>query len=163
MTGLPNRALFREIGERALALAGRTHDPLAVLFLDLDGFKLVNDGYGHDAGDALLGMVAQRLREVVRAGDVLARLGGDEFVILCERPRTESQMLDLSTRIIETVSEPFSIGDDKVRVGLSIGVAFSRDAGQSITELIRDADVALYQAKHAGRGRACLYERAVLD
>ena len=158
LTGLPNRALFREIGERALAVARRTHDPLAVLFLDLDGFKLVNDGFGHDAGDVLLGLVAQRLGEAVRAGDVLARLGGDEFVILCERPRTEDQMLELSTRIIETVSAPFSIGEDEVRVGLSIGIAFSRDASLNITELIRDADVALYQAKHAGRGRARLFE-----
>ena len=125
LTGLPNRALFREIGERALAVASRTHDPLAILFLDLDGFKLVNDSFGHDVGDALLDIVAQRLREAVRAGDVLARLGGDEFVILCERPRTEHQMFDLAARIIETVSEPFPIGDQEARVGLSIGIAFS--------------------------------------
>jgi diguanylate cyclase (GGDEF)-like protein/PAS domain S-box-containing protein len=161
LTGLPNRALFREIGERALALASRTHDPLAVLFLDLDGFKLVNDSFGHDVGDALLDLVAQRLREAVRAGDVLARLGGDEFVILCERPRTEHQMFDLAARIIETVSEPFSIGEHDARVGLSVGIAFSRDASLSITELIRDADVAMYQAKHAGRGCARLFEASL--
>lgn len=158
LTGLPNRAMFREIGERALALASRTHDPLAVLFLDLDGFKMVNDSFGHDVGDALLDLVAQRVREAVRAGDVLARLGGDEFVILCERPRTEHQMFELSARIIETVSQPFSIGEHEARVGLSIGIAFSRDASLSITELIRDADVAMYEAKHAGRGRARLFE-----
>jgi diguanylate cyclase (GGDEF)-like protein/PAS domain S-box-containing protein len=117
LTGLANRALFREIGERALALARRTGDPVAVLFLDLDGFKIVNDSYGHDVGDLLLAMVARRVVEAIRAGDVLARLGGDEFVILCDRPRSKQQMLDLSDRIIATVSEPFLIDDAEVAVG----------------------------------------------
>jgi diguanylate cyclase (GGDEF)-like protein/PAS domain S-box-containing protein len=162
LTSLPNRALFREIGERALARAGRTSEELAVLFLDLDGFKLVNDSYGHDTGDLLLGMVARRLREAVRAGDVLARLGGDEFVILCENPRGEHQMLELSERIIETVSQPFAIDGHEVRVGLSIGIAFSQGTQESIGELVRDADVALYRAKHEGRGRAQVFDESLL-
>jgi diguanylate cyclase (GGDEF)-like protein/PAS domain S-box-containing protein len=162
LTSLPNRALFREIGERALSRARRTSDDLAVLFLDLDGFKLVNDSYGHDTGDLLLGMVARRLREAVRTGDVLARLGGDEFVILCENPRGEHQMLELSERIIETVSQPFAIDGHEVRVGLSIGIAFSQGTEESIGELIRDADVALYRAKHEGRGRAQLFDESLL-
>ena len=160
LTGLPNRALFREIGERALAHAGRSAEQLAVLFLDLDGFKLVNDSFGHDIGDVLLGLVARRLRDAVRAGDTLARLGGDEFVILCEQPRGEHAMLELSERIIETVSQPSVIDGDEVRVGLSIGIAFSHGADTGIVELIRDADVALYRAKHEGRGRALLFEDA---
>ncbi|HEV2309506.1 MAG TPA: PAS domain S-box protein [Acidimicrobiia bacterium] len=158
LTGLPNRALFREISERAIARAGRTDEDLAVLFLDLDGFKLVNDSYGHDVGDLLLGMVARRLRDTVRAGDTLARLGGDEFVILCEHPRGEVAMLELSERIIEKVSQPSKIEGYQVRVGLSIGIAFSRGAEKGVVELIRDADVALYRAKHQGRGRAEVYD-----
>jgi diguanylate cyclase (GGDEF)-like protein/PAS domain S-box-containing protein len=158
LTGLPNRALFREIGERAIARAGRTDEELAVLFLDLDGFKLVNDSYGHDVGDLLLGTVARRLRDTVRAGDTLARLGGDEFVILCEHPRGEPAMLELSERIIESVSQPSTIEGYQVRVGLSIGIAFSQGAEKGVIELIRDADVALYRAKHQGRGRAEVYD-----
>ncbi len=162
LTGLANRALFREIGERALALSRRTRDPVAVLFLDLDGFKLVNDTYGHDAGDVLLALVARRIVETIRAGDVLARLGGDEFVILCERPRSKRQMLELADRIIETVSQPFTIDEHDVRVGLSIGIAFSLPRGSGITELIRDADVALYRAKREGRGQAWLFDESRL-
>jgi diguanylate cyclase (GGDEF)-like protein/PAS domain S-box-containing protein len=160
LTGLPNRALFREIGDRALARAGRTGDGIAVLFLDLDGFKLVNDSYGHDTGDLLLGLVARRLREAVRTGDVLARLGGDEFVILCEHPRGAHQMVELSNRIIDTVSQPFTMDDHTVTVGLSIGIAISRGSDGTISELIRDADVALYRAKHDGRGRAEVFDPA---
>jgi diguanylate cyclase (GGDEF)-like protein/PAS domain S-box-containing protein len=163
LTSLPNRALFREIGERALARASRTSEELAVLFLDLDGFKLVNDSYGHDTGDLLLGMVARRLREAVRAGDVLARLGGDEFVILCENPRGEHQMLELSARIIDTVSKPFAIDHHEVRVGLSIGIAFSHGGEDGISGLIRDADIALYRAKHEGRGRARLFSESLVS
>jgi diguanylate cyclase (GGDEF)-like protein/PAS domain S-box-containing protein len=162
LTGLANRALFREISERALALSRRTGEPVAVLFLDLDGFKLVNDSYGHDVGDLLLATVARRVVEAIRAGDVLARLGGDEFVILCERPRSEHQMLELADRIIETVSQPFTIDDREVCVGLSIGIAFSHPKGSGIAELIRDADVALYRAKHEGRGRAWLFDESLL-
>ena len=158
LTGLPNRALFREIGERAIARAGRTDEELAVLFLDLDGFKLVNDSYGHDVGDLLLGTVARRLRDTVRAGDTLARLGGDEFVVLCEHPRGEPAMLELSERIIEAVSQPSTIEGYEVRVGLSIGIAFSQGAEKGVVELIRDADVALYRAKNQGRGRAEVYD-----
>ena len=162
LTGLPNRALFREIGDRAVARASRISESLAVLFLDLDGFKLVNDSYGHDTGDMLLGQVARRLREAVRAGDFVARLGGDEFVILCEHPRNEHQMLELSTRIIETVSQPFVIDDTAVRVGVSVGIAFSKGSDAGIGELIRDADVALYRAKNEGRGRAQLFDETLL-
>ena len=162
LTGLPNRALFREIGDRAVARASRISESLAVLFLDLDGFKLVNDSYGHDTGDVLLGQVARRLREAVRAGDVVARLGGDEFVILCEQPRNENQMMELSSRIIETVSQPFLIEQHPVHVGVSVGIAFSKGSDAGIGELIRDADVALYRAKNEGRGRAQLFDETLL-
>ncbi|HSO96572.1 MAG TPA: PAS domain S-box protein [Acidimicrobiia bacterium] len=162
LTALPNRALFRELGDRAMARASRISEALAVLFLDLDGFKLVNDSYGHDTGDVLLGLVARRLREAVRAGDVVARLGGDEFVILCEHPRSETQMLELSTRIIEQISQPFVIDGHTIHVGVSVGIAFSKGADAGIGDLIRDADVALYRAKNDGRGRAQLFDETLL-
>jgi diguanylate cyclase (GGDEF)-like protein/PAS domain S-box-containing protein len=163
LTGLPNRALFREIGERALARSNRVDEELAVLFLDLDGFKLVNDGYGHDTGDRLLAQVARRLREAVRLGDTLARLGGDEFVVLCEHPGSKDEMLDLSHRLIEVVSERFHFDEHEVRVGASVGIAFGGDAAAGIGEMIREADIALYQAKHEGRGRAELFDPSLIE
>jgi diguanylate cyclase (GGDEF)-like protein/PAS domain S-box-containing protein len=158
LTGLPNRVLFREIGERALARSSRANTAIAVLFLDLDGFKLVNDGYGHDTGDQLLAQVARRLREVVRLGDTVARLGGDEFVVLCEQPESEAHVLDVSRRLIDVVSAPFFFDEFEVRVGASVGIAFGGDTDTGIAGLIREADIALYRAKHDGRGRAELFD-----
>jgi diguanylate cyclase (GGDEF)-like protein/PAS domain S-box-containing protein len=163
LTGLPNRALFREIGERALARSGRAGEDLAVLFLDLDGFKLVNDGYGHDTGDRLLAQVAHRLSEAVRRGDTLARLGGDEFVVLCERPHSTEEMLELSRRLIAVASEPFRFDEHEVRVGASVGIAFGGDVDAGIGGMIREADIALYQAKNEGRGRAELYDDSLIE
>jgi len=162
LTSLPNRAMFREIGERALARAARTGEPIGVLFLDLDGFKLVNDSFGHDVGDRLLAQVARRLREAVRLGDTVARLGGDEFVILCEQPQSEERMVELSNRLIEVVSEPLRLQDDPVVVGASVGIAYGAGDGAGIGEMIREADIALYQAKRKGRGRAELFDGSMI-
>jgi diguanylate cyclase (GGDEF)-like protein/PAS domain S-box-containing protein len=161
LTGLPNRAMFREISEPALARATRAGESLAVLFLDLDGFKLVNDEHGHDAGDRLLIQVSQRLRDVVRLGDTLARLGGDEFVVLCQQPHSEAQMLELADRLIGVLSKPFVLGDDEVTIGASVGIAYGIHVSGTIDDMIRDADLALYRAKRAGRGRALLFDRDV--
>lgn len=161
LTGLPNRAMFREISEPALARASRADESLAVLFLDLDGFKLVNDELGHNAGDRLLVQVAQRLRDVVRLGDTLARLGGDEFIVLCQQPHSEQQMRELADRLIGVLSKPFMIGDDEVSIGASVGISYGIHASGTIDDMIRDADLALYQAKRAGRGRALLFDRDV--
>ena len=159
LTGLPNRVFFLEIGERALARAARACGPLGVLFLDLDGFKLVNDGLGHDIGDQLLAQLALRLRDAVRLGDTVARLGGDEFVVLCEHPGSEKEMLDLAHRVIAVLSEPFRFeGVHDVQVGGSVGIAYGGDLQAGISALIREADVALYQAKHDGRGRAQVFD-----
>ena len=158
LTGLPNRAMFREIGERALARATRTGEPVAVLFLDLDGFKMVNDSFGHDAGDRLLAQVARRLREAVRLGDTVARLGGDEFVILCEQPHNEEQMVELSNRLIDVTSEPFRLEEESVSVGASVGIAYGAGEDSGVGEMIREADIALYQAKRNGRGRAEVFD-----
>ena len=162
LTSLPNRAMFREIGERALARATRTNEPVAVVFLDLDGFKLVNDSYGHDVGDRVLAQVARRLREAVRLGDTVARLGGDEFVILCEQPQSEERMLELSTRLIEVVSEPINLTEQPVSVGASAGIAYGAGDGGGIGGMIREADIALYRAKRLGRGRAEVFDGSVV-
>jgi diguanylate cyclase (GGDEF)-like protein/PAS domain S-box-containing protein len=163
LTGLPNRALFREIAERAIARTTRGGETLAVLFLDLDGFKLVNDGFGHDTGDRLLAHVARRLREALRLGDTVARLGGDEFVVLCEHPESKQRMLELSQRLIGVASEPFLIDDEPITVGASIGIAFGSSGESAIGELIREADIALYQAKHDGRGHAEIFDPTLLE
>jgi diguanylate cyclase (GGDEF)-like protein/PAS domain S-box-containing protein len=163
LTGLPNRALFREIAERAMARTTRTDGTLAVLFLDLDGFKLVNDSYGHDVGDRLLAHVAHRLREALRLGDIVARLGGDEFVVLCEHPQGEQDMLELAERLIAVASEPFGLEDEQITVGASIGIAFGTGDEAAIGELIREADIALYRAKHDGRGQARIFDPSLLE
>ncbi|QKW11176.1 EAL domain-containing protein [Streptomyces sp. NA04227] len=162
LTDLPNRALFaRRVGQ---ALGGRrTTDPgTAVLFIDLDGFKAVNDTIGHQAGDELLVQAAKRLQDSVRQGDTAARLGGDEFAALVlgdgghDRARRERQILELADRLRLGLSRPYVIDGNDVRVAASIGVAFA-DAGLSAGELLRNADLAMYRAKSAGKNRVELY------
>ena len=157
LTGLPNRALFQELGDKALARASRLGDPVAVLFVDLDRFKPVNDERGHAVGDALLVQVGERLRSSLRRGDVVARFGGDEFVVLCERPTGAAEMGDLAHRLLATLSAPVTIGATTVAVGASIGVALGAGEGTTIDTLIRDADAALYRAKASGRGQVCTF------
>ncbi|MHC5263652.1 putative bifunctional diguanylate cyclase/phosphodiesterase [Streptomyces sp. UC4497] len=163
LTDLPNRSLFtKRVGQ---ALAGRRAGDLgtAVLFIDLDGFKQVNDTIGHQAGDELLVQAARRLAESVRASDTAARLGGDEFAALIvgdggrDHTAREQQIYELADRLRITLSQPYSIdGHDNVRVAASIGVAFAEpDIGAG--ELLRNADLAMYRAKAAGKGRVELY------
>ncbi|MGD6743140.1 putative bifunctional diguanylate cyclase/phosphodiesterase [Streptomyces sp. BH106] len=163
LTDLPNRSLFtKRVGQ---ALAGRRTGDLgtAVLFIDLDGFKQVNDTIGHQAGDELLVQAARRLAESVRASDTAARLGGDEFAALIvgdggrDHTAREQQIYELADRLRITLSQPYSIdGHDNVRVAASIGVAFAEpDIGAG--ELLRNADLAMYRAKAAGKGRVELY------
>ncbi|WP_244488038.1 bifunctional diguanylate cyclase/phosphodiesterase [Aureimonas sp. Leaf454] len=151
LTDLPNRALFSAKLDEALAEGGSA-TRIAVLSLDLDGFKAVNDRYGHPAGDTLLTEVAGRLRRIVERGDLVARFGGDEFVIL----RTAfTQTLEVETfaeRLIAALRAPFAIEGDEVSVGVSIGVAFAPFDGQTSESLLRNVDAALYRAKEEGRG-----------
>jgi len=154
LTGLANRALFLE-RLRSLTAAGI---PLAVLFLDLDDFKLVNDGWGHDTGDQLLCEVADRLRAAVRPGDLVARLGGDEFTVLCEDVAGEQEALAIARRLHEAFEEPFDIAGQRRHVRASIGCRVAAAADPEGAEaLLRDADVAMYQAKDKGRNRVELY------
>ncbi|MFF2655171.1 putative bifunctional diguanylate cyclase/phosphodiesterase [Streptomyces sp. NPDC058045] len=162
LTDLPNRALFtRRVGQ---ALTGRrsTDRGTAVLFIDLDGFKAVNDTIGHQAGDELLVQAARRLREAVRAGDTAARLGGDEFAALVLGDGTgdgatrEQHLYELADRLRLALSRPYTVAGGEVRVAASIGVAFA-EPGLGAGELLRNADLAMYRAKAAGKGRVELY------
>ena len=152
LTGLANRALFRDRLDQALARSARSHEPLAVLLVDLDGFKQVNDSLGHDAGDHLLQQVAVRFAESTRPGDTLAGLGGDEFALLLEGAG-EDEAGDVCARLLARVSDPASIAGVEVALGASIGIALHPGGHGASDELVRHADVAMYAAKEAGRGR----------
>jgi diguanylate cyclase (GGDEF)-like protein len=152
LTSLPNRALFYDRLGQALTRVGRHSTAAAVLFLDLDRFKVVNDSLGHSAGDRLLVAVAERLSRVLRSGDTAARFGGDEFVILCEDITGERQAIAIAGRIAEELSAPFNIDNDEVFVHTSVGIALATQAGARPEALIRDADAAMYRAKERGGG-----------
>ena len=161
LTGLPNRAVFSERLEAATAAAAESGDPLAVLCIDLDGFKAVNDLYGHPAGDALLVAAAQRLRSAVRGHELVARLGGDEFAVVQTGEVQPDHGGLLAERIAAAMTQPFAVGQHVVRISASIGVAlFPADAGNA-EDLVKNADLALYRAKAEGRGGARFYEAAM--
>jgi diguanylate cyclase (GGDEF)-like protein len=150
LTGLPNRLLLAQRLEHLALRARRSKETAAVLFVDLDRFKRVNDTYGHAVGDELLVAVGQRLEAVVRPGDTLARVAGDEFVVLCEDLAQVGDAETLAGRIHDELSVPFVLGAVRVAVTASVGVAYA-GPGQAVTaQLIRDADTAMYQAKHRG-------------
>ena len=150
LTGLPNRALFVDRLEHALAVAERHGTPVAVLFLDLDQFKMVNDASGHQVGDQLLVLVAERLCSAVRPGDTVARFGGDEFVLLCEQADAATAG-GVADRVLESLGEPFDLLGNRVYATASLGVAVSPPA--DAMTLLRQADAAMYEAKSRGRGR----------
>jgi diguanylate cyclase (GGDEF)-like protein len=153
LTGLANRALFDERLTRALAEAKRAGGSIALHYLDLDRFKHVNDTLGHPAGDELIETLARRLIEATRTTDVVARIGGDEFAIIQTEVDSPAQAEILCMRIVEAVNEPFLLAGNTVNVGVSIGVALAPEHAADRTELARKADIALYEAKAAGRGR----------
>jgi diguanylate cyclase (GGDEF)-like protein len=157
LTRLPNRVLFHDRMEQALAQVDRGVQ-FAVLCLDLDRFKLVNDTLGHPVGDSLLRQVAERLKACVREGDTVARLGGDEFAIVLLDLSDPAEVDALSERIIEAVGSGFNIDGHQINVGTSIGMALSPADGSIADELLKKADTALYGAKTSGRGTACFYE-----
>jgi diguanylate cyclase (GGDEF)-like protein len=157
LTGLANQALFADRVRHALARATRHQTHLAVLFIDLDDFKTVNDSLGHIAGDALLMAVAERLGNCVRATDTAARLGGDEFALLLEDLHSEDEATALADRLIATINEPFLIAGREIVVGGSIGIAFD-DVGTTTGQLLRNADIAMYTAKRGGKRRYAIFE-----
>ena len=163
LTGLPNRALLKDRLGHALARARRDVRPMAVLFLDLDDFKAVNDSLGHAAGDDLLVGVADRLRGALRDGDTAARMGGDEFAIVLEDLDAEDVPAGVGRRILDRLRAPFAIQDQEVRIHGSIGIAQHTREDQSADELLRNADVAMYAAKAAGKDRLVVFEADLHD
>ncbi|MDQ6816479.1 MAG: EAL domain-containing protein, partial [Actinomycetota bacterium] len=157
LSGLPNRVLFLDRLEHALARVGRRAGMAAVLFLDLDHFKLVNDSLGHHVGDELLTATAPRLRQAVRSTDTVARFGGDEFGILLEDITGEHDAIEMAERIASTFTRPFVLAGNEHFVTASVGIAIAR-GGELAQELIRDADSAMYRAKERGRARYELFD-----
>lgn len=153
LTGLPNRLLLVDRMRQATAHLGRKNSPVAVLFIDLDRFKDINDTLGHAAGDRLLQEVAERLGNCVREGDTVARLSGDEFVVLLAGLNDVRDAALVADKIVTTVSSPCRIGGSELRVSPSIGIAVFPGDGHDIDELLRNADTAMYHAKQEGRGR----------
>ncbi|MBK5222982.1 MAG: EAL domain-containing protein [Acidimicrobiia bacterium] len=157
LTELPNRRLFDELVDAAISRIARTGSELALVYLDLDRFKLVNDSFGHQIGDALLVEAAARLKQAVRGGDVVARLSGDEFVVLCEPVDGEGEALAIADRVLAAFRQPFSIGHHTIYTTASVGIVLSQGGDTERSSLLRDADAAMYSAKAAGRNRSAVF------
>ena len=158
LTGLANRALFADRLQHAISRAERTPTALAVLFIDLDDFKTVNDSLGHSEGDLLLIAVSDRLRAGVRAGDTIARMGGDEFAVLVEDQVDGETPVDVGRRLLEQLEAPFVHGGKELFVRASIGIATTRSQDHTADEVLRNADVAMYTAKSKGKNRLEVFE-----
>ncbi len=161
LTSLPNRALFRDRVGHALAAQRRHHVPVAVLFMDVDDFKNVNDSLGHDAGDKVLQELSRRLEDCMRPVDTAARLGGDEFAVLIHGADKEMQAVEIAQRVMESLSAPISLEDRDVTIATSIGIAFSDAAMVSerdAEDLLRNADTAMYMAKENGKGHYQIFQ-----
>jgi diguanylate cyclase (GGDEF)-like protein/PAS domain S-box-containing protein len=156
LTGLANRVLFMEQLKQAIARAARQATSVATMFIDLDGFKEINDRLGHEAGDHALIEVASRLRQSVRVGDTIARFGGDEFGLILEGVLVPDEVVRAAERIITTLSTPYIVDGATVSLSASVGIAVTGEADTDPTRLLRDADVALYRAKATGKGRYIL-------
>lgn len=162
LTGLPNRVMFNSRLELAIANKKRYSDNnFAVLFIDLDRFKLINDTLGHHAGDLFLVEVSKRIEHCVRAHDLVARLGGDEFVILLDSFDDMADVEEVATRIIQSIGAPFILENKEMYSGASIGIAYIESGYESADEIIRDADAAMYQAKAMGRGRYVMFDKSM--
>jgi diguanylate cyclase (GGDEF)-like protein/PAS domain S-box-containing protein len=161
LTGLPNRTLFMQRLSFALSRAVHGEGMVALIFLDLDDFKVINDSLGHKVGDRLLMTVGERLSSCVRPGDMVARLGGDEFTVLVDSIRHADDVIRVAERIVEQVKRPFNIDDHQVFTTTSIGIAISVAGDELPDELLRNADVAMYEAKHSGKSRYSIFESSM--
>jgi diguanylate cyclase (GGDEF)-like protein/PAS domain S-box-containing protein len=158
LTSLPNRLLLMDRARQALARLHRSHGAVAMLFIDLDKFKAVNDNLGHDVGDRLLLSVSERLGELMRDSDTVARLGGDEFVILAEEIEDDGEALALAERVLDALEHPFPLGSTEVAILASVGIAVSHSPDCDPETMLREADVAMYRAKEAGGRRFELFD-----
>ena len=160
LTGLHNRTALPDLLSRGLRAANHTTVHVAALFCDLDRFKLVNDTYGHEIGDRLMVAVAQRIRDIIGTDAAAVRYGGDEFVLV-QPVAGKGEAERLARRLIASLEEPFEIGTDTMRISVSIGVALSDSNASTADDLLRDADVAMYQAKAMGPGMICVYDHSM--
>lgn len=157
LTRLPNRSLFKDRLSVAITQAHRNQEKLAVMFIDLDRFKVINDSLGHTMGDRLLQSVSQRLLSCVRKGDTLSRFGGDEFTLLLPDVKNESTALQVAEKMLESIKAPFDIAGHEIYIGASIGIAVYPDAGDDIEALIKNADIAMYRIKSSGKNGSILF------
>ena len=162
LTGLPNRALLIDRLRQGLSRVQRQGKLVGVLFIDLDGFKIINDTLGHSEGDRVLRRVARRLQDCLRAGDTVGRLGGDEFVVVIESVVEPQDVVQIANRIIRNIQRPMTSAGQEVAVSCSIGVRTSLPQDRDPEDLIRDADIAMYWAKRRGRSRVVTFERSML-
>jgi len=151
LTDLPNRTLLMDRIDQKLLHAERERSQFALMFLDLDGFKLVNDRLGHNVGDDLLKDVAKRLLELVRRSDTVARVGGDEFIFILDNPQGRDEVAEVASRIVSSINEPIDVHGEAFQIGVSIGIAVFPVDGDTSANLIKNADTAMYAAKSAGR------------
>jgi diguanylate cyclase (GGDEF)-like protein/PAS domain S-box-containing protein len=151
LTRLPNRALFKDRLSMAITHAARNEQRLAVMFIDLDRFKVINDSLGHTMGDRLLQAVSQRLQQCIRRGDTLSRFGGDEFTLLLPDAQSTQAAVQVAEKILESIKEPFRLGGHEIYVGASIGIAMFPEAGTTLDSLIKNADIAMYRVKSTGK------------
>ena len=158
LTGLPNRALFMNRLNFAMTKARRDSTGTAVMFIDLDNFKLINDSLGHDRGDQLLIAVAARLNESVRAGDTVSRLGGDEFTVILEGINSAADTEEVADRVLASLRKPIKLGTSEIFTGASIGIALSTDGRISAQDLLKHADVAMYRAKETGKSAYVVFD-----
>jgi len=157
LTGLPNRRLFNDRLNVALAHAHRNRQKLAVMLLDLDHFKEVNDTLGHSVGDRLLQAVGGRLTSLLRESDTVARMGGDEFMLICPEIAQAGDATKVAPKILEAVREPFEFDDHELHITTSIGIALYPEDGEDVDTLMKNADIAMYRAKDRGRDNAQRY------
>jgi diguanylate cyclase (GGDEF)-like protein/PAS domain S-box-containing protein len=158
LTGVANRTVLMDRLQQALRRLNREHGFLAVFYLDLDRFKVINDSLGHRIGDMVLSKMAERLKRHLRPADTLARLGGDEFVVLAEGVESEQAVIELGHRLVEAGREPFRFGDEAYVCTLSVGIAWATDSGRGADDLLQEADLALYRAKDEGRNRVDVFD-----
>jgi diguanylate cyclase (GGDEF)-like protein len=162
LTGLPNRILFYDRLNQAMARARRDNELIGILYLDLDGFKLVNDTQGHNIGDALLREASKRIMECIRDSDTVARMGGDEFTVILCNGRTPEHIDRVARKIIDAIDSPFLLDGKSCSVSVSIGISFYPNHGETPDQLVKIADSAMYKAKQSGKN-CCRTAELVID
>jgi diguanylate cyclase (GGDEF)-like protein len=163
LTGLPNRRFLGEGFDEMLKSVRRYNGRVGVFFIDLDGFKKINDTYGHEVGDQLMVAVSDRIRGTLGQTDQVVRYGGDEFVLLCPEVTNSVSAERIAQRVLKVIEAPFEMGDDRLRISGSIGIALTEERCMRPDEVLRDADAAMYQAKNQGPGRYAIFDRSMSD